>query len=818
MTRRARRPRFLYCLLASLLLVLAAAANARAVPPKLPRVDPAEAGFRPERLEALEPIIQEAIAVGRMPGCVLAFGRGGRLAWLRAYGHRQLEPDVLPMTVDTVFDLASITKPVATATSVMMLVERGRLRLRDAVTEYLPEFGVHGKQTITLIHLLTHHAGLIADNSLSDYQQGPEEAWQRILQLELSTGPEQRFVYSDVGFIVLGELVRQASGMNVHQFTQQHLFSPLGMTETGYLPAAELRARAAPTEQREGQWICGDVHDPRAYKLVGIAGHAGLFSTAEDLAVYAQMMLQEGTYAGQRILSPATVRLMTRAYDVSGAQRGLGWDKLSGYSSNRAENFSERAYGHGGFTGTVLWIDPEWDLFFIFLSNRVHPHGNGNVNSLAGRLATVVTSAIEPTWSQPSHDLRAACSEHVEDGRDSAMTAVLTGLDVLVEQDFAPLKGQRVGLITNHTGVDRTGVSNVQLLHTSPRVHLVALFSPEHGLSGERDVAHIDDARDATTGLAVYSLYGPTRRPTAAQLASIDTLVFDIQDIGTRFYTYISTMGLALQAASEHKKRFVVLDRPNPINGIHFDGPVLDEGKESFVGFHTLPVRHGMTVGELARMFAQELELEVDLHVVEMNGWRREQYFDQTGLPWINPSPNMRNLNQSLLYPGIGLLETTNLSVGRGTDTPFERIGAPWIDGRELARELNASGLPGVRFTPVTFRPSSSVFEGEDCQGVHLLITHRDALQPLEVGFEIATTLRRLYPDRWDHSRYLRLLADEAVAQAVARGASRQDICRMYRNELDEFAGRRRSFLLYGSSTAPTGVSPEPRESRDRLP
>jgi uncharacterized protein YbbC (DUF1343 family) len=292
----------------------------------------------------------------------------------------------------------------------------------------------------------------------------------------------------------------------------------------------------------------------------------------------------------------------------------------------------------------------------------------------------------------------------------------LTGIDILIRDDFRPLQGRRVGLITNQTGVDRTGISTAERLHRAEGVQLRALFSPEHGLQGKLD-AKVDDTQDALTGLPVYSLYGENRTPTAASLEGLDTLVFDIQDIGARFYTYISTMGNAMRSAAEHQLRFVVLDRPNPINGVEVEGPILDDGSQSFVGFHTLPVRHGMTVGELAAMFNDELQLGVDLQVIPVESWRREDYFDRTGLLWVNPSPNMRSLAQAVLYPGIGLLETTNLSVGRGTDTPFEVIGAPWLDGIPLARALNQSGLAGVRFVPIRFTPDASKFAGQPCGG-----------------------------------------------------------------------------------------------------
>lgn len=758
-------------------------------PAHLPVVQPEEVGFNAERLQYLEPIVQEGLDEKKMPGCVIAFGRGGKLAWLKAYGHRQLEPSRIPMTTDTVFDMASITKPVATATSVMILVERGQVRLRNRFSSYFPDFAANGKKEITVTQLLTHHGGLIPDNAVGDYDHGREEAWRRILNLETYVEPGSKFVYTDVGFIALAELVREQTGQNIHEFSQANLFQPLGMTETGYLPAEPLRERAATTQEREGRWMRGEVHDPRAYRLGGVAGHAGLFSTAEDLAIYAEMMLRGGEYRGKRILSPAMVKQMTSAYDVSGNVRGLGWDKQSVYSSNRGETFSASAFGHGGFTGTVLWIDPELDLFFIFLSNRVHPDGKGSVNSLAGRIATVIAGAIETPSAPRSGDL--------EDHSAAVESEVSTGLDQLVATDFEPLAGQRIGLIANHTSIDAAGRHAVELMHASEAVNLTALFSPEHGFAGKLDVSNIEDSSDDTTGLKVFSLYGKSRKPTAMQLEEVDTLVFDIQDIGARFYTYISTMGMALEAAAEHGKRFVVLDRPNPINGVDVDGPVLDEGKESFVGYHALPVRHGMTVGELARMFVKERKLEVQLEVIQVEGWKRKQFLDATGLRWVNPSPNMRNLNQALLYPGIGLLETTNLSVGRGTDTPFEVIGAPWIEARLLARKLNESGLSGVRFVPYEFSPSSSVHEGAACGGVQILITDRSRVSPLDVGFEIATTLRQLYPDDWKHERYGRLLGDEQVLKGVASGWSREEIRALYIGELQEFQQRRTEFLLY---------------------
>lgn len=764
----------------------------------LPHAKPEAVGMDSQQLARIDAIVAEGLAEKRMPGCVVCVGRKGKIVLLKAFGNKQLQPSELPMTTDTVFDMASITKPVATATSVMLLVERGQLKLGQRVSSIIPEFAVNDKESITIFDLLTHQSGLLPDNAVKDYEHGHEEAIQKICELKLQAPTGTRFIYSDVNFILLGEIIRRLSGKSVHEFSRDNIYKPLGMRETGYVPREELKARAAPTEQRDGKWIQGDVHDPRAFFLDGIAGHAGLFSTAEDLAVYAQMMIGGGAYNGIRILAPRTVAIMTQGYKLLGGSRstmegmppnppvyyrGLGWDKRTGYSINRGELMTDAAFGHGGFTGTVLWIDPTLELFVIFLSNRVHPDGKGLVNPLAGRIATVAAGAIRDEVAGPT--------------RGQSSGEVLTGIDVLKRDGFRQLAGRKVGLITNHTGRSREGETTVKLLHAAKNLQLAALFSPEHGFEGKLDVSKIGDTRDAATGLQVFSLYGETRKPTAAMLAEIDTLVFDIQDIGARFYTYTSTMGEALRACAEHGKRFVVLDRPNPIGGVAVAGPMLDAGKESFVGFHNLPVRHGMTTGELARMFQDELKLKVDLQVIECAGWQRSEPWDATGLTWVNPSPNMRNLTQAFLYPGVGLLETTNLSVGRGTDTPFEVIGAPWLDGQKLAAELNRRGIAGVSFVPIEFTPASSKFANQPCGGINIVITDRDQFEPLRTGLEIATSLHRLYPDKWETKPYDRLLGNAKTLQALVDGKSADELQNVAREGMTDFLRRRQKYLLY---------------------
>jgi uncharacterized protein YbbC (DUF1343 family) len=372
---------------------------------------------------------------------------------------------------------------------------------------------------------------------------------------------------------------------------------------------------------------------------------------------------------------------------------------------------------------------------------------------------------------------------------------VLNGIDVLERQNFAPLRGLRVGLLTNPTGTDRQRRSTIDLLQHAPGVELRSLFSPEHGIRGDRD-EKIGDSRDEKTGLPVFSLYGENRSPSPQQLADLDALVFDIQDVGCRFYTYISTLKNAMTAASKAGLKFFVLDRANPINGHAVEGPLMT-GAPSFIACHPLPVRHGLTVGELALLFKRELGLALDLKVIPLQGWHRDMWFDQTGLPWANPSPNMRNLNEAALYPGIGLLEFSALSVGRGTDTPFETFGAPYIDDLVLAAELNRSRLPGVRFVPVRFTPRASVFQGQNCGGVYIVVTDRNRLAPVDVGIETARILHRLYPVDFKVEKLFELLRHPQTIEAINAGKTLAEIKSLWKADLRAFEARCLPFKQY---------------------
>jgi uncharacterized protein YbbC (DUF1343 family)/CubicO group peptidase (beta-lactamase class C family) len=767
---------------------------------RLPMATAGKEGLDSARLNGIDLVMRPALERSQLPGAVIVVVHDGKIVFRRAYGRRSLQPVAEPMTVDTVFDLASLTKPLATASSVMLPLEQGKVRLAERVGQHLPEFGQNGKERISVEQLLLHTSGLVADNPEADYADGPAKALERICRLAPVVQPGTRFTYSDVNYIVLGELVRKLSGQGLDAFATQHLYHPMGLRDTTFRPGPSLAERAAPTQQRQGRWMRGEVHDPRAFLLGGVAGHAGLFSTADDLAVFAQMFLDGGRVGSRQILSPAAVRLMTTSRPVPGGLQALGWDVNTSYSENRGELFPVGGFGHTGFTGTSLWIDPQSRTAVVFLSNRVHPDGKGNVRRLRGQIATIVAASLQVNSPQryepealargPSLTLRARIPA-VNPSRQ-----VLTGIDMLKREKFERLKGHRVGLVTNHTGLDRDGQSTIDLLHRAGGVQLVALFSPEHGIRGrlERLVA---DGRDEKTGLPVYSLYGERKRPTAEQLKGMDTLVYDIRDIGCRFYTYLTTLGYILETAAKHQLKVYVLDRPNPVGGLAVEGPLLDRGLESFTGYYPLPVRHGMTVGELARLFNQERRIGADLQVVPLEGWQRADTFDRTGLVWVNPSPNMRNLTAALLYPGIGLLETTNLSVGRGTDRPFEVIGAPWVEGRRLADEL-AKALPsGVRFVPTRFTPTASTYAGKECGGIQILIDDWSRFESLPTGLAIAYQLRRLYPEQWEVKRYLALLANRATYESLQRGDTPAQMQRFWQHDLQEFMALRKAYLLY---------------------
>ncbi len=749
----------------------------------------------------LDALIAQAIKEDQIPGAVLVVGCRGAVVHRKAYGCRALVPRREAMTVDTIFDAASLTKVVATTPAIMHLFEHGKVRLNDPVTKYLPEFQ-GGKSDITVRSLLTHFSGLRPDVDLEPVWSGYETGIKKALADVPAGPPGVRFVYSDINFILLGEIVRKVSGATLPQYVRECIYRPLGMNASMFQPAAALRRRIAPTEIVNGGLLRGIVHDPTTRYMGGVAGHAGLFTTAADLGRFAEMMIGQGTYRGVRIFSAPTVRKFTTPQSPPDQPvlRGLGWDIDSPYSGNRGELFPIGSYGHTGFTGTSLWIDPVSQTYVILLTNAVHPRVRPAITSLRCKVGTVVASALG--IAAPGVSLTGYNEAMVGAGvrRTVARNAeVLTGLDAMAVDGFAQLAGRRVGLITNHTGLDREGKRNIDRM-VEAGVRLTALFSPEHGIAGQEDRENIGNAKDPATGIPVWSLYSAkSLRPTAEMLRDIDALVFDIQDIGARFYTYTTTMAYGMEAAAERRIPYFVLDRPNPITGAHVEGPLLDAGLKSYIGYFAgLPLRHGMTIGELARMFNAENQLRADLQVVAMKNWQRGDWFDSTGLLWIDPSPNMRSLTAALLYPGVAMLEySKNYSVGRGTDAPFEQIGADWIRGAELAAYLNSRFIPGIRVYPTRFRPSSSNFAGRMIEGVRFVVTARDAFDSSRLGLEISAAIHKLYPDRIAIDQSAKLIGSRRVMELIQAGGDPREIQQDGEEPLRSFLKLREQYLLY---------------------
>jgi uncharacterized protein YbbC (DUF1343 family)/CubicO group peptidase (beta-lactamase class C family) len=762
------------------------------------------------KFDAIETLVKEDIEQKKLPGAVVLIGRGERILYQKAIGRRAIVPSPEAMTPDTIFDLASLTKVIVTATGMTVLLEEGKVRLNDRVSTFVPGFERYGKADITIRHLLTHMSGLRPDVDLAEPWTGYDTAISLAIEEVPVAPPGTRFIYSDINFFLLGDIIRRVSGQRLDQFARARIFQPLGMKDTMFTPPPSLAPRIAPTESCTPHgWPCagpgmtmlrGTVHDPTARRMGGVAGHAGLFGTAADLAVFTRMLLAGGVYRGARILSPLAVVKMTMPATPTDERnvRSLGWDLDSTFSANRGELLPLGSFGHTGFTGTSIWADPATGLYVIFLSNRLHPDGKGDVTPLRARVATVAASAL----TSPPPSPRQLAWTGRDFGAAPAQPAprppgqVLTGLDVMRATGFAALKGKRVGLVTNHTGVARDGTSAIDLLHRATDVKLVALFSPEHGIRGILD-AKVPSETDQKTGLPIHSLYGESRRPAAAALEGLDAIVIDLQDIGTRFYTYMTTMAYVMEEAVKKGVAVTVLDRPNPIGGVQIEGPMVDSGGLAFTSYFSMPIRHSLTMGELARLFNEENKIRANLTVVEMRGWDRGQWFDETSLPWINPSPNMRNLIQATVYPGVGAIEGTNISVGRGTDTPFEQIGAPWISGVQLAEALNARNITGVRFYPVRFTPTSSKYAKEECQGVFIIVTDRSALRPVRLGLEIAAMLHKLYGTTFELESAQRLFGSKDTLTRVRSGEDPAAIAATWSAGEARWRLLRAKYLLY---------------------
>jgi uncharacterized protein YbbC (DUF1343 family) len=722
-----------------------------------------------DRSSRISEVVEQEIASGRLPGAVITIGRHDRVAYRRAFGAAAVIPRPMRMRTNAIFDLASLTK-VFTATAVMQLVEDGRLALDRPVAAYWPEFASSGKDTITVKELLTHTSGLPPDIDLAGLRSKASLV-ERIVTEKLVNPPGTQFHYSDIGFVVLGELIQRVSGEPLDVYVNRHIFKPLGMRDTGFRPAAAKQRRIVPTDMENGLLRWGVVQDPIAHLMDGVAGHAGVFSTADDLTKFSEMLLGQGSRDGIRVLRPESVERMTTAIALPGGiRRNLGWDMSSPYSAGIDTFFGPSSYGHTGYTGTLLWIDPTDGEFLIILTSRLHPDARGDARPLRQAVARLVGSASNMT--------------------------VLPGIDVLAAENFAPLAGKRVALLTNQATRDRAGHRTIDQLAQAPGVHLVKLFTPEHGLSAEQE-GEVDSGRDASTGLPVVSLYGATSRPTDEMLDGLDAIVIDLQDAGVRFYTYPTTVAYVMEEAARRKVEVFVLDRPNPVNASIVQGPVLDPALRSFTGYFPMPIRHGMTLGELAAMFNAELGIGAQLSIIPMQNYGRSMWYDYTGLAWRSPSPNLKSIDAATLYAGVGLVEGANVSVGRGTDSPFGLIGAPWLDAGLLTRYLRKRTIAGIRFEPARFTPAIDRYAGQICNGTRIVLTDRARFDAAALGLELISALHQLYPKRFDINATRQLVGSESVFNALKVGSDPREMPALWKAELDSFGTVRAKYLLY---------------------
>ncbi len=870
-------------------------------------------------------LITDAIAQHKLPGAVLVVGHNGHIVFKHAYGNRALEPSVEPMTQDTIFDMASLTKVLVTTTAVLQLYEQGKLDLDAPVARYLPDFAANGKERITIRQLMTHYSGLPEDVNLKDdwglAKPDKAEGIRRALN-STPYGPSgQTFKYSDINFITLGALVESLSGHPLETYAREHIFHPLGMHQTAYhdydkvcgpalrvgaaierdpkpiirilvqcLPdtwsPAALDSQTAPTAYDDqgtaatnadfDHLLRGTVHDPTARRMGGVAGHAGVFSTAHDVSLFAQALLDKllhntgpfplkqstlqlatSPQAPATAVTTATIFLSNGQTTTGVAQRGLGWDLNSPFSRPRGELFPittaghPGSFGHTGFTGTSLWIDPTSDTYVILLANSVYPRGGPNISPLRSQVATAVAKALGlSTTAAPSFKSDPKGGESSEARPSPSAPHTLTGIDVLESTHFAALKSLphapntplRLGLLTNQSGVDAHGSRTIDILaHASSDIALTTVFTPEHGLRAAQDTEHLASEQDPTTHLPVISVYGPKasdRHPKQSDLRQLDAVLIDLPDAGVPFWTYETLTGYFLESCARAHVPVVILDRPNPIGGLAVQGPTADPGTQSYLNFTPIPIRHGLTLGELARYFnayavqspldprlldgravvlgvpdnvaadgghivapATQPGLHADLTVIPMQNWNRSEFFDDTGLPWIPPSPNLKSPATNIVYPGVALMEFTNMSVGRGSPAPYENFGALFVNPAELASYLEARHIPGVTFAASTLAiaetPEHYPFHGQTIPAIHLTVTDRTRLDSPELGVELLSALHHLYPAQFQLEKTRTILLNHETLEAIEHDRDPREIADTWRKGVLAFETNRRPYLLY---------------------
>ncbi|MBJ9967702.1 exo-beta-N-acetylmuramidase NamZ domain-containing protein [Burkholderia seminalis] len=747
---------------------------------------------------AIDEAIAAEIADGRLAGAVVVTGDADGVRVRVARGLRVAGEHAEAMTADTVFDLASLTKPVATAVAIMQLAERGMLVLDAPAARYWPAFGAHGKAGITIRQLLAHVSGLPAGVSSSRALRSRAAVLADIVAMTPDAPAGTRARYSDVNYVALGEIVERVSHRPLDAWCAAHVFAPLGMASTAFRPPARLLARVAPTVVRDGRRLRGGVHDPVAAAMGGVAGNAGLFASADDLARFARMLLNGGALGPARVLARRSVATLETpaALDAQGDLRTPGWAVGPPLVANRYRLPPIGALQHLGYTGTALWIDLVTRRFAIVLTSRLYPDETGTATPLRSLVLGIVSSeAAAVTSSRIAARVPAMAAAVAQAARlPVSHGPVLAGIDVLAASGFAAVAGRRIALVTNHGGFDRFGRRTVDLLARAPGAQLVALFAPEHGLGTDVDET-FGDTIDAATGMVVHSLYGDRRRIAPALLADVDVLVIDLQDAGVRFFTYLATLGYALEAGAAAHRPVLVLDRPDPLGGDTSGGPVADAGPATFTGYFPLPLQPGMTFGELARLFNDRLHIGAALTVVPMANYARAMRFDDTGLGRVAPSPNLRDDTALSLYPETGLVEGAAVSVGRGTATPFGVVGAPWIDGRVLTDDLRAMRLDAT-FSPVRFVPTEVPHRGRICEGVRIERPPGPA-RPGVIGLALALALHRRYPAQFRIDAIRASIGSREVADMLEAGRSLDEMERVVDAQNAAFARERASFLLY---------------------
>ncbi|MFC4518992.1 exo-beta-N-acetylmuramidase NamZ domain-containing protein [Cupriavidus pinatubonensis] len=757
------------------------------------------AGASPLPREALDAVVAGEIAHGNVAGAVVIVGDAQGVRYRTDQGWRTVGEAAEAMSPDTVFDLASLTKAVATASAIMQLVERGAIALDAPASRYWAAFGAHGKGGVTIRQLLAHTSGLPAGVSSTRALRGRRAVLADIVAMARQAEPGTRVIYSDINYVVLGEIVERASGMPLDAWCAARLFEPLGMTDTGFRPGPGLTPRIAPTTFQAGHRLRGQVHDPIAAAMGGVAGNAGLFSTADDLARFARMLLGDGQLGANRVLSHDSVTTLMLPDKPAGADtwRSAGWALQAPLAENRFRMlYPVGMLEHLGYTGTGLWVDMVTRQFVVILTSRLYPGGAGDAAPLRAQVLGMLASRASPLSIE---DLLARIPE-LEAGLPLARQLpqstgpVRSGVDVLASRGFAPLAGRRVGLITNRSGFDSNGVRTVDRLAQAPGVRLTVILAPEHGLDTDLD-ATFGDTTDARTGVPIRSLYGTERRIAPQWLDDVDVLVFDVQDAGVRFFTYLSTLGYALEAVAKARIPLIVLDRPNPLGADLYGGPVLDATATSFTGYYPLALLHGMTVGELAGLFNQRLGIGAELEVVPMEHYRRGMSYADTGLGWVPISPNLRDTKALSLYADVGLLEGANVSVGRGTRAPFSVLGAPWIRADELARTLNAVDT-GAKFKPMRFVPTEGPHRGIVCEGVAIQRLP-GPVRPGRIGLALALALRQSYPDQFNIDAIRASVGSRTVWEMLRDGRPLDFIDTVASAQAATFAAQREAFLLY---------------------